>query len=310
MNDNINHDDQDGAEQIKEKDGDDFVVVGLGASAGGIKAFKEFFERVKSDSRMAYVVILHLSPEHESKLPEILQVSARIPVSQVNEPVKIEPNHVYVIPPNKSLSMKGGILTLSEIHRIEERRAPVDIFFRALAEMKESRAVCVILSGTGANGSMGLKRIKEFGGLTIVQNPKEAEYDDMPRNAIATGLVDQVLSVADMPERIAAYAKHLTVVRIPAESMEHSENEEEALRDIFTQIRQRTGHDFSDYKRATVLRRIERRIVIHELPDLISYARLMRENPEESRALLKDLLISVTNFFRDREVFEALEKKL
>ena len=286
----------------------DFLVVGLGASAGGIKAFKEFFANVPRESGMAYVVILHLSPEHESHLAEVLQVATYMPVTQVNGSVKIEPNHVYVIPPNMSLAINDGRLALSEIKRIEERRAPVDIFFRTLAESKRARAVSVVLSGTGADGSMGMKRVKEMGGICVVQDPKEAEYSDMPRHSIATGLVDYVLPVAEIPRKIIAYQEGVARTRIPVDSLERPETDEQALRSIFTQLRVRTGHDFSNYKRATVLRRIERRINVHELTDLQSYAHFMREHTEEAQALLKDLLISVTNFFRDCESFETLER--
>jgi two-component system, chemotaxis family, CheB/CheR fusion protein len=310
MGDDPNDSSPEKPEQTREKNGDDFFVVGLGASAGGIKAFKEFFARVPPQSGMAYVVILHMSPDHDSKLTEILQLATRIPVTQVIDRVRIKPDHVYVIPPNRSLSMRDGHLALSEMTRIEERRAPVDIFFRSLAESNNSLAACVILSGTGANGSMGLKRIKEFGGVVLAQDPTEAEYDDMPRNAIATGLVDFVMPVAQIPAKIIAYRNHLGAVRIPTEPLERHETDEEALRDIFTQLRVRTGHDFTNYKRATVLRRIERRINVYELPNLQSYAHLMHERPEEARALLKDLLISVTNFFRDSGMFQALEKNI
>ncbi len=310
MGDNLNDSSPDTAEQTREKKDGHFFVVGLGASAGGIKSFKEFFSHVPPQSGMAYVVILHMSPSHESKLTEILQLATRIPVTQVLETVKIEPDHIYVIPPNRSLSMRDGNLTLSEMTRIEERRSPVDIFFRSLAESNDSRAACVILSGTGANGSMGLKRIKEFGGIVFAQDPAEAEYDDMPRNAIATGLVDFILPVAQMPEKIIAYKNNVGTVRISNEPLERHETDEAALRDIFTQLRVRTGHDFTNYKRATMLRRIERRINVYELSNLQSYAHLIHEHPEEARSLLRDLLISVTNFFRDSERFQALEKNI
>ena len=297
----------DGAEKANQKPGEDFLVVGLGASAGGIKALKEFFSHVPAHSDIAYVVILHLSPDHDSSLAEVLQHAAAIPVTQVTERVHVEPNHVYVISPNKSLAINDGYLSLSAIKRIEERRAPVDIFFRTLAESKNERAVCVILSGTGPNGSMGMKRVKEMGGVCIVQDPKEAEYSDMPLNSIATGLVDSVLPVAEIPLKIIAYQKRLGQPIIPAE-LAHAETDEQALREVFTHLRVRTGHDFTNYKRATILRRIERRINVHELQDLQAYARFMRENPPEAQALLKDLLISVTNFFRDCEAFESVER--
>ena len=295
-----------GAGQDGRGESGDFLIVGLGASAGGIKAFKEFFASVPAASGMAYVVILHLSPEHESRLAEVLQVSAQIPVTQVTEAVKIKPDHVYVIPPNQSLSMSDGTLKLSDVTRIEERRAPVDIFFRTLGEAHRSRAVCVVLSGTGADGSMGLKRVKECGGLAIVQDPAEAEYDGMPRHSMATALVDYVLPVAEMPARIIAYKEHLKTISLPADPQDHTAADEQALVQIFTHMRVRTGHDFTNYKRATVLRRFARRLGVNELTDLPAYAAFLRANPDESRALLKDLLISVTNFFRDPEAFDAL----
>jgi two-component system CheB/CheR fusion protein len=308
MSDTLENNKENGAGQAGHGEADeDFLVVGLGASAGGIKAFKEFFANVPPDSGMAYVVILHLSPDHESHLAEVLQVATEMPVTQVMGAVRIEPNHVYVIPPNQSLAIDDGHLAVSDIKRIEERRAPVDIFFRTLAESKNSRAVCVILSGTGADGSMGMKRVKEHGGVCIVQEPTEAEYEDMPRNSIATGLVDFVLPIAEIPRKIIAYRERLRSARDPV-SLDNPETVEQALRDIFTHLRVRTGHDFTNYKRATVLRRIERRINVNELHDMQDYARFMRKHPEEAQALLKDLLISVTNFFRDCESFEALER--
>ena len=287
----------------------EFLVVGLGASAGGIQALKEFFSKVPGDSGMAYVVILHMSPEHESKLAQILQVTSTIPVKQVERRIKVLPDNVYVIPPNQNLSMSDGHLELTHMIGVEERRSPVDLFFRTLAETNDSRAVSVILSGTGANGSMGLKRIKESGGVAFAQDPNEAEYNDMPRNAIATGLVDYVLPVAEIPGKILSYKDHRGSIQLPVRP-DIKATDEHALRDIFTQLRIRTGHDFSNYKRATMLRRIERRLGIKELSGLPEYAEYMRANRDESQALLKDLLISVTNFFRDPESVEALARKI
>ncbi|MGI4832150.1 MAG: CheR family methyltransferase [Janthinobacterium lividum] len=285
-----------------------FLIVGLGASAGGIQALREFFEHVPADSGMAYVVILHLSPDHDSQLAQVLQAVASIPVTQVTEKVEIAPNHIYVVPPNQHLLIEGGAIVPSPNLHVEERRAPVDIFFRTLADSHGPRAVSVVLSGTGANGSMGLKRIKERGGAVYVQNPREAEFNEMPRNAIATELVDEVLPVAEIPGRILAYRDGLGTVEIAVEAVNQPEQQQQALREIFAQLRIRTGHDFSNYKRATLLRRIERRINVRNLPDLPSYTAFLHENPEESHALLKDLLISVTNFFRDKKPFAALEQ--
>ena len=308
MGDNPARDEQGGPER-SQQDGD-FLIVGLGASAGGIQALREFFARVGGPTGMAYVVILHLSPEHESRLAEILQTVTPLPVTQVTETVRVRPDHVYVIPQNQSLTMSDGTLALSHAG-FEERRAPVDIFLRTLADSHDARAVGVILSGTGANGSMGLKRLKEHGGIVLAQDPQEAEYDDMPRHAIATGLVDYVLPVAAMPARIAAYAEQFRRAPAPPASPERAAPPDEAaLRDIFVQMRLRTGHDFTNYKRATLLRRIGRRMNVHGLSEIAAYARLLRGHAEESAALLRDLLISVTNFFRDREAFHALEQEV
>jgi PAS domain S-box-containing protein len=291
-----------------EPDADrNFLAVGIGASAGGIQALKEFFERVPAESGMAYVVILHLSPDHDSQLAQVLQSTARIPVTQVARRIRVEPNHVYVIPPNKNLEIKDGHIDVLNVTSTEVRRAPVDIFFRTLAESHGARAVSVVLSGTGANGSMGMKRVKEKGGLCIVQDPQEAEYDDMPRHSLATNLVDYVLPVAEIPAQIIAYREQLKLIRLPDPPPLPTGAETNALRDIFTQLRVRTGHDFSNYKRQTVMRRIARRMGVHELPDLVAYSQFMHERPAEATALLKDLLISVTNFFRDAEAFDALE---
>ncbi|SEL53306.1 PAS domain S-box-containing protein [Chitinophaga rupis] len=289
---------------------DDFLIVGLGASSGGVQALKEFFEHVPASTGMAYVVILHLSPDHDSKLSELLQQVSRIPVIKVTEKTRVEPDHVYVVPPNQHLTMMDEHILVSVNMEVEDRRAPVDIFFRTLASSHGPRAVCVILSGTGANGSMGLKRIKENGGAAFVQNPREAEFNEMPRNAIATDLVDDVMPVAAIPEKIIAYKESLDTVRIPIDTEKRPEAQQHALREIFAQLRTRTGHDFSNYKRPTLLRRIERRINIRNLPDLPSYADYIQLNPEETVALLKDLLISVTNFFRDRKAFDAIERDI
>jgi two-component system CheB/CheR fusion protein len=227
---------------------------------------------------------------------------------QVTERTKVEPNRVYVVPPNQHLTMLEDHIAVSPNILVEERRAPVDIFFRTLADSHGPRAVAVVLSGTGANGSMGLKRIKEHGGAAFVQNPREAEFNEMPRNSIATDLVDDVLPVAQIPAKILAYKESIGKIAITPEPQQRPQEQQQALREVFSQLRLKTGHDFSNYKRPTLLRRIERRINVHDLPDLPSYARVIRENADEAQALLKDLLISVTNFFRDKEAFELLER--
>jgi hypothetical protein len=286
----------DQVEQFLNKRPDGFLIVGIGASAGGVQALQEFFRNVPADAGIAWVVILHLSPDHDSQLTNVLQAETALPVIKVSEKVKIEPDHVYVVPPNQHLVMEDGNIVPLANMKTEDRRAPVDIFFRHLADTQGPRAVSVILSGTGANGSMGLKRVKELGGVVFVQNPREAEFNEMPRNSIATELVDEVLPVAQIPAAIIAYRDNIGAVKINVEAENRPEQEQQALRAIFTQLRVRTGHDFTNYKRPTLLRRIERRIHVRNLPDLPAYSGVLQKDPDESTALLKDLLISVTNF--------------
>lgn len=284
--------------------------MGIGASAGGVEALTQFFEQVSPDSGLAYVVILHLSPSYDSQLTQILQGVASIPVHKVNERVRVVANQVYVIPPDKHLQMDGGHLAALPNVGFEDRRAPVDIFFRTLAESHQEQAIGVILSGTGADGSMGLKRIKERGGAVFVQNPRQAAFNEMPRHAIATDLVDDILPVEEIPARLLAYRLNRETLVISGEPQPGFDEPQHALREVFTQLRVRTGHDFTNYKRPTMLRRIERRLSVRNLPDLPAYVSFLREHPEETQALLKDLLISVTNFFRDSPVFTTLELQL
>lgn len=296
-------------EQLQEKP-NNFMIVGIGASAGGIQAMIQFFRNVPATSNMAYIVILHLSPDHDSQLASVLQQESVIPVLQVIVKTILKPDHIYVVPPDRHLTIEDDYIAVLPNLSIEERRAPVDIFFRSLADQHGPRAISIILSGTGANGSMGLKRIKERGGATYVQNPREAEFNEMPRNAIATDLVDEVLNVGEIPGRIIAFRDSIGTVEIIDEAENKTEAQHKALRDIFTQLRVRTGHDFSNYKRATLLRRIERRINVHNLSDLPAYIVFLQHHPEETHALLKDLLISVTNFFRDAKAFAGLERDI
>lgn len=288
----------------------EMLIVGIGASAGGIPALKKFFEQVPADSGMAFVVILHLSPDHDSQLAAVLQISAKMPVTQVTEKVPLKPDHVYVISPGRHFLMEDGILAALPTVQMEERRAPVDIFFRTLAECCGERAVCVVLSGTGANGSMGLRRVKERGGAVFVQDPNEAEFNEMPVHSIQTGLVDNILPVAEIPAKIMQYKRNLSLAGKTQGRPPAAEDEEEALQDVLTQLKVRTGHDFVNYKRATLLRRIERRVYIHNQADLADYASFLQDHPDETGALLKDLLISVTNFFRDPTAFDSIRENV
>jgi two-component system CheB/CheR fusion protein len=296
------------------------LVVGLGASAGGIKALAEFFAHVDAGQSIAYVVILHLSPDYDSQLARVLQQTAPFAVTQVRETTRIEADHVYVISPNLNLRVADGSLVVDPMTTLEERRAPVDLFFRTLADGYRAGAVAVVLSGTGPNGSNGLKRIKEHGGLAIVQDPAEAEFAGMPENSIATGLIDHVLRVADMPTRITDYRQRLEA--LPAYETTcppGAEDEGRALdetgaasdwREILTLLRVRTGQDFSNYKPATIRRRVERRMGVRGVSTLAGYAQLMREQTDEPLFLMRELLISVTNFFRNPDAFAALESRV
>jgi len=289
-------------------------VIGLGGSAGSFSALRAFFSALPADSGLAFVVVVHLPPDRESHLAALLQGATPMPVLQVREAVRVEPNRVYVIPPAKQLSMADGQLRLSELSAERGRRAAVDLFFRTLADSHGPQGTAIVLSGADHDGAIGLKRVKERGGLTLAQEPSEAEHDGMPRAAIATGMVDWVLPVADMPGRLLAYYRQGGRLRLPSEEApapaEPSDDAEAALREVLALVRARTGHDFSDYKRATLLRRLARRLQVNGLEDLPAYLQFLRTHPGEASALLQDLLISVTNFFRDPEAFAALEAEL
>jgi two-component system CheB/CheR fusion protein len=293
-----------------------FAVVGIGASAGGIKALKSFFEQVTPNSGMAYVVIMHLSEAHESKLAEILQTDCPIPVTQVNATAKVEPNHVYVIPPTSNLKMADGEIRLAERVKTTGVRLPIDLFFRTLADTYGRDAYAVVLSGTGRDGTLGIQRVKEEGGVALAQDPGDAEYDDMPAAAIATRLVDVILPADRLPAKIEAMRKLEDTLGMRVEALsdrqapDDSSGDASALREVLAFVRLRTGHDFASYKQPTVLRRIARRLQVHEVTDLSDYLKLLRKDPDEVRNLQRDLLITVTNFFRDKESFRYLEEHI
>ena len=304
-------------------------VVGLGASAGGIAVLRQFFEQMPANSGLAFVVVMHLSPEHESNLAAVIQTTTSMPVVQVQREVKVQPNRVYVIPPNKHLSMEDSTLSLREPQQARGKRIAIDLFFRTLAQAYGERAVCVLLSGTDSDGVIGLKHIKAQGGVTIAQDPAEAEYDIMPRAAIDTGMVDWVLRAAQMPPKLIEFVQNEQRIQLPPESpadgkeesleekhapggkiaarKTHDRDDESALRETLSYLTTQTGHDFSHYKRATVLRRIARRLQVNSLEDIPSYLVFLRSHADEPRALLHDMLIGVTHFFRDQPAFAALE---
>ncbi len=304
------------------------AVVGLGASAGGVAVLQQFFADMPGESGLAFVVVMHLSPEYESNLASILQQKTSMPVRQVNEAVKVRPNHVYVIPPNRQLTFEDSTLQLVAPQQASGRRVTIDLFFRTLAQAYGQRSLCVILSGTDSDGAIGLKHIRAQGGVTIAQDPAEADYDSMPLTAISTGMVDWVLPVAEMPAKLMEFVRNEDRMKIPPEFAEatgpdakdaeapggetvseetRAPEDEAALRDVLVHLRAQTGHDFAHYKRATVLRRIARRLQVNSLETIPQYLQFLRKHPAEARALLQDLLIGVTHFFRDQDSFAALE---
>ena len=285
-------------------------VVGIGASAGGLAALKSFFQHIPADSGLTFVVVVHLSPDHESYMAELLQPHVRFPVQQVNVTTALEPNRVYIIPPNANVSAIDTHLRLSDLETRRQERAPIDHFLRTLAQTHDGNAVAVILTGTGTDGTLGIKDIKANGGLVIVQDPNEAEYDGMPQSAIATGVADYILPVAEIPEAILRYDRTEPRVFVPHDGEEVSKDEWALMQRVFAQLRARTDRDFSRYKRSTILRRIAKRMQLSYIEDLSVYVNRLREHPEEAMALADNLLITVTNFFRDQGVFEKLEKDI
>ncbi len=285
------------------------IIVGIGASAGGLEAFEAFFNAMPPDSNMAFVVIAHLDPTHVSILPELIQKKTKLSVSAIKDGTVVKPNSVYVIPPNKDISILNGTLQLLEPPKPRGFNLPIDTFFRALANDQGSNAVCVILSGTGTDGTIGLRAIKSEGGMAMVQDEKSSKYDGMPRSAMATNLVDFILPPAKMPEQLISYMKHVLKGK-PLELPADTERIPNALQKIYILLRSRTGHDFSNYKINTICRRVERRMHIHQIDNISDYVRYVSDSERETTILFKELLIGVTNFFRDPKAFEVLQNKV
>jgi len=287
-----------------------FPIVAIGASAGGFEAIEQFFSRIPVDSGMAFVVIQHLDPDHKGLLPELLQRVTPLPVTQARNRLKVKPDAVYVIPPNRDLSILRGTLYLLEPVLPRGLRLPIDFFFRTLADDRREQAVGVILSGMGSDGTLGLRAIKEQGGLVLAQDPADARFDGMPRSAINSGLVDIVASAAEIPGRILDYLRH-TPASTPGRRALEAETaaHRSGLEKVCILLRARTGHDFSQYKKNTLYRRIERRMAIHQLDRIADYVRFLRENPQEVDLLFRELLIGVTSFFRDPAAWDLLRDR-
>lgn len=284
-----------------------FPIVGIGASAGGLAAFEAFFAAMPPDvdPGMAFILVQHLSPDHKSLLAELVRRSTRMQVYEVEDGITVQPNCVYIIPPKHDMAFLHDKLHLLEPSERRGLRLPIDFFFRSLAQDQRERAICIVLSGTGSDGTLGMRAIKEAGGMAMAQAPDSTEFDGMPRSAIATGLVDYVLLPAEMPAQLIAYAAHAYGQK-PRPALP-PRSKQDRLNKIFILLRAQTGHDFSQYKQNTVARRIERRMAVQQIAQLDEYIRYLQQNTAEVEALFQDLLIGVTQFFRDPEAFATLE---
>ncbi len=281
------------------------VIAGIGASAGGLDALKRFFGAMPADSGMAFVLVQHLDPSHGSLLAELIARCTRMPVVQVDTAMPVEADHVYCIPPGRYLGISEGRLRLTAPAETASVRMPIDLFLRTLAETAGERGIGILLSGTGTDGTIGLRAIKATGGMTVVQDPGTAEHDGMPRSAIVAGAADHVVPPEQMPQVLLDYLRSPARGALPGMAVERDH-----LNEILTIIRERTKFDFRSYKRSTLERRIGRRMRLRHVEHLADYGRMLTNEPQEAAALFQDLLISVTSFFRDPEAWRLLQEKV
>ena len=284
-----------------------FNIVGIGASAGGLEAFEQFFRNIPPDSGMAFVLVSHLDPDHNSMLTEILQRATTMPVVEAQDQMKVAPNRVYALPPNREMAIFHGELQLSAPELPRGQRMVIDAFLRSLAEDQGEKAVGIILSGTGTDGTLGLRAVQGAGGITLVQDPATAKYDGMPGSAIQAGYATYILPVEKMPEQLLNNTRHLNARRGQPQPAPPGAG---GMSRILMLLRSGTGHDFSLYKKSTIGRRIERRMSQHSIDDMEAYARYLKEHPTELQVLFKELLINVTSFFRDAEAFVVLKQDI
>lgn len=288
-----------------------FPIVGIGASAGGLAAIEAFFSGMPADTdpNMAFVLVQHLDPDHKSLLTELIARRTRMQVLEVTDGMPVQVNCAYIIPPNRDMAFLNGTLQLLEPAAPRGHRLPIDFLFRSLAADLHERAIGVVLSGTGSDGTLGVRAIKAEGGMVMVQNPASSEFDGMPQSALATGLVDYELPPAEMATQLMAYvSRALNHPLHPASRV--SPQSENALKKIFVLLRSQTGHDFSQYKPSTICRRIERRMAVHQIASIEDYVKYLQQTPLEVQALFNDLLIGVTHFFRDTEAFAVLQAQV
>lgn len=282
-------------------------VIGIGASAGGLEALQQFFQHMPGNSGLSFVVVQHLSPDYKSLMADILGKHTEMRVLQAENGMEVRPDVVYLIPPKKNLTLKGGRLKLTDFIP-GTLNHPIDVFFGSLAQEQKEHAITVVMSGTGSDGTSGIKAVKERGGLVLVQSPETAKFDGMPRSAINTGLADFILSPDEIVDEILNFCNYPALIR----HQEHSElfTDEESFPRIYSMLKKVSGIDFTNYKRTTVLRRIERRMVVTHSLNLAEYVKLLEENGKEANILVKEILIGVTNFFRDPAYFEKLKQNV
>ncbi|MFA9371402.1 MAG: chemotaxis protein CheB [Labilibaculum antarcticum] len=284
-----------------------FPIVGIGASAGGLEALEQFFGNVPKNCGFAFVVIQHLDPNHVGMMPEILQRITPMKVIQITDHIKVLPNHIYIIPPNKSTSILNGYLHLFKPVELRGLRLPIDFFFRSLADDQEDKSIGVILSGMGSDGSSGVKAIKEKGGIVVVQDPLTAKFDSMPQSAVDAVNVDILDSASKLPAKLIEFLKTSPAI-MPKPQI--NDKNKSNLEKIIILLRRQTGHDFSLYKKNTLYRRIERRMSVHQIDKIANYIHFLQENPTELDILFKELLIGVTSFFRDAMVWDKLKESV
>ena len=284
------------------------LIVGIGASAGGLNAFKTFFAHMPADSGMAFVLVQHLDPHHESMLVELLGRQTAMTVVEAEDGMRAVANRVFIIPPDATLTIKGGVLCVARPAPAREHRRPIDTFFSSLAEDQGECAICIVLSGTGSDGTLGVRTIKEHGGLTVAQGEFDSTaMSGMPHSAAATGLVDHVMPVEDMPAMLVDYRQHMLKVAGRKDSDGHRHDTVEHLSAISALLRAGTGHDFSQYKPSTLVRRIQRRMQVLRIDTVPEFIERLRKEPREIDLLFREFLIGVTQFFRDPQVFDALQ---
>jgi len=285
----------------------DFPIIGIGSSAGGLKALEEFFDHCSSDTGCAFVIVQHLSPEYKSLMPDLLSRHTKMSVKEAIQDDKVKPNCVYLIPGDKNIIIKDGSLVLTKRPPHNQMNFSIDIFFKSLAIEKREKAICFILSGTGSDGTKGAKSIKEEGGTLFVQSPDSAKFDGMPISAISQGLADFVLTPGEMPAELVEFVEH---DNLNLDDVESNTDGLESLEKILKMIKSFVGYDFLSYKKPTLFRRTAKRMSITKNKTITEYINYLYEDPEEKFILAKEFLIGVTKFFRDQEAFDVLKQKV